>query len=355
MITAAKLASAWRLLGPAARRRQCWRVLLVPRFLALYGPGRFTPGEISRLGLLEVPASRLPDYISKYRLVRIQDRLNPREVADRAEDKALFYRVCAQAGLPIPSVLAEIDLDEPVSSLDRLADLPAGEIVVKPSLGYYGLGLMLLTHREGRFLASDGTALTAGDLLARLASDVAPNEGFRRWVVQARVANHSAVTAISPSPALQTLRVVSFVDDQGEPHILASQWRLAGPQAATDNFRGGLSGNLLCNIDVETGRVRTALRLAPEGDRMEALPHHPVSGVPLENLALPLWAEARALALRACLAMLPLRSIGWDIGLTPEGPILIEANNHWDPQNADGGMGARLRFMAARTRLFRYR
>ena len=87
---------------------------------------------------------------------------------------------------------------------------------------------------------------------------------------------------------------------------------------------------------------------------MEALPHHPVSGVALEGLSLPLWTEAQALVLRACLTMLPMRSIGWDIGLTPSGPILIEANNHWDPQNADGGMGARLRFMAARTRRFRY-
>lgn len=36
------------------------------------------------------------------------------------------------------------------------------------------------------------------------------------------------------------------------------------------------------------------------------------------------------------------------------GPVVVEANRYWDPQNMERGMGARLRFMAARTDRFRY-
>jgi hypothetical protein len=34
--------------------------------------------------------------------------------------------------------------------------------------------------------------------------------------------------------------------------------------------------------------------------------------------------------------------------------MIIEANHEWDPQNADAGMGKRLRFMASRTSRFRF-
>ena len=40
-----------------------------------------------------------------------------------------------------------------------------------------------------------------------------------------------------------------------------------------------------------------------------------------------------ALAEQAARAFLPLRTVGWDIAVTPEGPTLIEGNPFWDPSN----------------------
>jgi hypothetical protein len=51
------------------------------------------------------------------------------------------------------------------------------------------------------------------------------------------------------------------------------------------------------------------------------------------DFKLPHWQEARKLAERAARLFLPLRTIGWDVALTEEGPLLLEGNAEWDPFN----------------------
>ena len=55
-----------------------------------------------------------------------------------------------------------------------------------------------------------------------------------------------------------------------------------------------------------------------------------MTGVAIEGAILPDHAEARALALRAHERFRHgFTLIGWDIGLTAQGPVLIEGN--WNP------------------------
>ena len=81
---------------------------------------------------------------------------------------------------------------------------------------------------------------------------------------------------------------------------------------------------------------------------------HPDSGVRFTGLQVPFWNEVLELCRGAARICPNLRSIGWDIAIAPGGPMIIEANHKWDPQNADGRMGERLRFMASRTSRFRF-
>ncbi|MBN9282025.1 MAG: hypothetical protein J0H37_07220, partial [Hyphomicrobium denitrificans] len=53
----------------------------------------------------------------------------------------------------------------------------------------------------------------------------------------------------------------------------------------------------------------------------------------LEGFRLPDWTLVTELALRAARTFLPLRTIGWDIALTPDGPVIVEGNRWWDPPN----------------------
>ena len=60
-----------------------------------------------------------------------------------------------------------------------------------------------------------------------------------------------------------------------------------------------------------------------------ALAAAPREGV--EGRQLPDWQEAVALALRGAEALLPQRTMGFDVGLTPTGPVIVEANRGYDP------------------------
>ena len=58
-------------------------------------------------------------------------------------------------------------------------------------------------------------------------------------------------------------------------------------------------------------------------------PEVPATGVRVLGRSLPMFAECCELARRAALLLLPMRTLGWDIAITPDGPVLLEGNNWW--------------------------
>jgi hypothetical protein len=60
--------------------------------------------------------------------------------------------------------------------------------------------------------------------------------------------------------------------------------------------------------------------------------HHPLTGARLTGIVLPEWPRVLQLA-RDAMALFPvLRSLGFDIGLTREGPRIVEVNPYWGIQ-----------------------
>ena len=59
---------------------------------------------------------------------------------------------------------------------------------------------------------------------------------------------------------------------------------------------------------------------------MAPVERHPDTGAVIAGHTLPLWEEAVAVTLRAHDAEPVSPAIGWDVALTPEGPVLLEAN-----------------------------
>ena len=350
MVTLNKARTVWARLGQVAADQRRTRLTLLPLFFKLYALDRYSPNEIFRHRLLGLSAAQRTNFISKERMLAIQRRLNPVDLEYQTEDKVQFHKHCTAGGLPVPELLAEMDLRDREQALAMLTSLADGEVVIKPADGYLGAGVYLLRCEGKHFRLPNGVELSADALLDSLRSE----EDFSHWLIQERLSNHPDIAAISPSVALQTFRVVTFVDDDDVVHIIASQWRIAAPDAVKDNFNSGFSGNALCNIQVETGTIDSVFQFSARGIGMDRVTRHPVSGVVLTGLQVPYWDDVVTLARRGAAAMLPTRSIGWDIAVTAKGPFVIEANRYWDPQNLDGGMGNRLRFMAAHSAAIDY-
>jgi hypothetical protein len=311
------------------------------RFLEVYAK-RFSPSEILELDLLDLSKSRrdIDEFISKDNMVQLQQRFNPVELTNQTENKLDFERLCLEAGLPsartiavvetLPQVSASLNGEELAGGdvIDALvARLPPGAYVVKPRDGALGRGILV-------FFCGDTVAKHAGNTLKE---HLGRHDYFDSWLVQPKLVNHEEVTRISPSPALQTVRLVTYVDGNRDVRILLAGWRLADEKAEFDNFSGSGKNNVFCAIDPTDGTMQICFMKSrhPFGFGLHQVERHPVTGLSLIGLQPPMWNDIVKLGKKAAMAFLPTKCLGWDIAMTSAGPVLIEANRYWDPHNED--------------------
>ncbi len=319
-------ASASRIAVRAARLRlRGWRV-----------------GDLALLGLLDPVTGPAAEgwALRRSEFLRLQEQLNPAAAVPTAEDKALFAAVCAEHGIATAPVLAVLERSPDAESTAAswaaiLRDCGGGEIVVKPTDGALGSGLHLLHRTEGGLTDSSGRRHTWEEMAGTLA-----RASWDAFVVQPRLRTHPELARISGHDVLQCLRIVTLLDADGHARVLYTVLRIAAGQAQSDAFRaprGGSTGNLLARVE-EDGRLATPVGVAPGGFGLLRPANHPDTGLPLAGFAVPQVAEAHALAVRAAEAFSPLRTIGWDIAPTSDGPIVLEGNAWWgatgDPDGA---------------------
>lgn len=89
-------------------------------------------------------------------------------------------------------------------------------------------------------------------------------------------------------------------------------------------------------IDLATGRLRAFGRTKPAfgGTTYTA---HPDTGFVFADVRIPFWDELQELVRAAARELAPLRAIGWDVAITPDRPVLIEANHTYEGFGLQGG------------------
>ncbi|HSH81145.1 MAG TPA: sugar-transfer associated ATP-grasp domain-containing protein, partial [Herpetosiphonaceae bacterium] len=144
------------------------------------------------------------------------------------------------------------------------------------------------------------------------------------YLLQAKVQQHPFLSELAPSTT-NTVRVVTFLDHTNTVHIHFTILRLGRQGNVADNWdRGGIS----VAIDPATGVLGAGVLKPKYGGRW--LEVHPDSGVRFTGQQLPYWEEIVALCRQAARVLPKVRSIGWDVAITPTGPVLIEGNPDWD-------------------------
>lgn len=248
---------------------------------------------------------QLDHYIRRFEDAALNKRINPLGWdADCAlADKARFAARCRAAGLPHAETIAIVTAGGIAIDAD-----PSGRMLVaKPSHGEGGDGLRLLG------VCADSESLKA--VLARLPAPVAG-----AWLIQSLIVRHRALADITLN-ALPTVRIVTMLDENGAPEVVSATFRCASdPAAHVDNMK---AGGLIAPVDLDSGALGIACQGYGGGDHVV----HPVTGAAIAGRMLPDWPAATALTRRAHgVAFADYRLIGWDIALTPSGPLLIEGN-----------------------------
>ena len=151
------------------------------------------------------------------------------------------------------------------------------------------------------------------------------------------IENHPDVAKLYPH-SVNTIRIITMLDAQGEPHCLFAVFKMGKDGRIVDNY--GLHGP----VDMETGEF---LFPAHSGDTTAGMHYtkHPNTGVELLGYKVPYVKEAVEMAKRAAKVVPQMRYVGWDVAITPNGPAIIEGNNYcahdfWQlPGQTPGGIG----------------
>jgi hypothetical protein len=300
---------------------------------------KYFPREALGLGLLN-PAFRvetLDRLSSKGEMCRVQARLNPRSWEWVLSDKGIFFRFAAASGLPVPRLLGVFDRERGGWSFtgrvlrteDAWADFFLREcpsdVVTKPGRSSYGKGVRVFRRQGDVLVDGEGVGWTPEALVGALKADPNPSH-----VIQERVFNHENLAVLSGGPGLQTVRVVTYVMRSGEPAVLAAFFRSVVGCNWIDNHVHGGTGNLMVDLDHHTGIMLKAQRQFPGRGFIEVT-RHPDTGRVLAGERIPMWDEVLDLARRSARAVAPVRTVGWDIAVTPTGPVLLEGNFWYDP------------------------
>jgi hypothetical protein len=121
---------------------------------------------------------------------------------------------------------------------------------------------------------------------------------------------------------LSTVRVVTVRDTHGRIEVPLASFRMAVGSLVADNFGGG---GLASPVGLDDGQLGSAVFKARPG----VFVSHPDSGATILGRRLPHWPEVKRLAAAAHQEFKMLPSIGWDIAITDDGPVIVEGNGEW--------------------------
>ena len=327
------------------------------RAVSVCGKKRFTPREAYLLGLYgECENSDQPDkYVSRKSLTKLQKRVNPVLWEGLLKNKGMFYKYCRAVGIDVPELYAlyfkgdigwAYNENDVMSGKEQWCDfiekqLP-NEFVVKPARGAHGEGVEFFVRNDNGFVNSKGDGHDAEGVLRFISGD-----GYRDgFVIQKRLMNHGQIERLTDSEYLQTVRVVTFVNSDGTSRIVHGHLKLTGADNIVDNFGDGCCDNIQCMVELDSGRLKAAVRFRNDGSGIEVIERHEQTGVVFEGFELPLWGEICEIVKRASLEFLPVRAIGWDVGITPEKAVIVEGNIWWDPHNQHQTMDATAKILS---------
>lgn len=181
------------------------------------------------------------------------------------------------------------------------------------------------THDRIFCKIKDGSCADGAELL--YTKDFEDGEAFYKYVMSKNLCvledvleNHPAIKEIYPY-ALNCLRVVTLIGDDGKPHILGAFEKFGREGRFVDVF--GIHGP----VNLKTGKLDYPLH---RGDTLTngLFYEHPDTHKQLVGFEIPFFKETMQCALRAAMVVPQMRYIGWDIAVTPNGPAIIEGNHY---------------------------
>ncbi len=232
-------------------------------------------------------------------------------------DKWVFALLMNEFGIPTPKTIGLIKNGQftrpggAAQAIDTIVEQNL-DAMVKPIEVNGGEGIFHLIIKDG-VLSIAGQNVTINQFKEKVKNGV--------YIIQSYIDNqHEDMKKLFPG-AVNTLRITLVQDGKGDSELLGVMCMMGAHGAECSNWHfGGVCANV--KLDGTVDKYGYSM----SDKRVE---RHPDSGLVFEGYKIPFYDEAVALAKRCMKAFYGLKSIGWDVAITTDGPIVIEGNDDW--------------------------
>ena len=228
---------------------------------------------------------------------RIRDAYNNQEICHILKDKHSFNehyaKYIGREWLYAPDHTPE-EISAFVSRLTR--------VIVKPYNKLHGEGIFITSAED----IDDMPAFAAGAI---------ENE----YMLEQVIVQHPDLCKINPH-SVNSIRIITMLDKEKHLRIMNAVLRCASDESVIDNYT---AGGIVTGIDAKTG----VLLANSKSKTSDLLIRHPLTNTIIPGIQIPFWDEVLDTVTQAAMVLPEIRMIGWDVAVTPTGPVIIEANH----------------------------
>lgn len=265
-------------------------------------------------------AGDVSNYLNRKNLIKIVNEIHHKNGKHQIlSNKNMFRRVMHDNGLPIAQYLGMVKENQLIDETGLVISMKEKEMVIekfnewikehktvfiKPVDSFGGKGILKI--EEGSFFR-----------LEMLVSGI-------EFIIEKGLVQHDELNKINPH-CINTLRVVT-VNIAGEIIIPNCFFRMGMDNSYVDN---GSSGGIFLNYSIQNNSLdKVAYSLAKCG--AVSYFSHPITNFIFKEKKLPYPHRIMELVTKAAQVFPDTEIIGWDIGYTNEGPVVIEGNENPD-------------------------
>lgn len=137
------------------------------------------------------------------------------------------------------------------------------------------------------------------------------------FLIEEVIKQHKDWAKLNPS-SINTIRVVTKCVN-GKSDILFAVARIGSANSVVDNFHQGGVG---VNIDIKQGILK-GKAIDKKNNESD---YTPSTNIKVDGYTIPYWKEIIKITKSAAKVNPNVNIVGWDVAITPEGPVIIEGN-----------------------------
>lgn len=264
------------------------------------------------------------NYISHQKLGRANARHNSNGDVEKLKNKIAFEEILKANSVPTPLVIGHNNIDK-FNVKEKLFDVKN-----EKDLRRVIDEMIRLSKYDGIFVKPVGThggthtfKITANDIDDRTIAQLFKLTPSTKFIFQDLIVQHEEVNKVYPH-SINTVRVNAMFDrNKNEASILSALMRFGSGGSVVDNAS---QGGFFVPVNIDNWCLEGIGRSFFEyGGHLYK--RHPDTQHLLDGVKIPHGEKIPSIISEATL-LFDKEIVGWDVAITPEGPVIVEGNHN---------------------------